>query len=46
MNGSEDQGDQGTPKRFEPSEEKAEIAAGGGEDGVGAVTVASLEVSS
>ena len=42
--GSEERGDQGAQKGFEPSEEKAEIVAGGGENGVGAVAVAALEV--
>ena len=46
MSGPEDGGDEGTQKGFEPPDEEAEVVAGGGEDGVGAVAVAALEVVS
>ena len=40
----EDGGDEGTQKGFEPPDEEAEVVAGGGEDGVGAVAAASPEM--
>ena len=40
----DEHGDQGMQKRLQPSQEEAEFVPGGGEDGVDAVAVASLEV--
>ena len=44
MSGPEDGADQATQEGFEPSEEATVVVAGGGEDGVGAVIVVSLEM--
>src|SRR3546814_16792138 len=42
--GSEDRQEQGTQECFQPADEEAEVVAGGGEDGVGVVAVAALEI--
>src|SRR5579864_297865 len=42
--GADEHLDPGTQKPFEPSQEQAEVVAGGGEDGVAAVSVASFEM--
>ena len=46
LGGGDDRRDEDTPKGGEPFEQAAEVVAGGGEDGVGGVTVGAGEVVS
>jgi hypothetical protein len=42
--GSEERREQGTQERLQPAEQQTEVVAGGGEDGIGPVAMATLEL--